>query len=65
MARFNVLLLAFLAAISVTVVQQAEPLPSWNDGAAKKAITGFVARVTTQGGADFVDQIMERKPYGG
>ena len=29
-------------------------LPSWNDGAAKKSITDFVARVTTQGGADFV-----------
>ena len=33
---------------------QADPLPSWNDGAAKKSITDFVARVTTQGGADFV-----------
>ena len=33
---------------------QSDPLPSWNDGAAKKAITDFVARVTTQGGADFV-----------
>lgn len=27
---------------------------SWNDGAAKRAITDFVARVTTQGGPDFV-----------
>ena len=33
---------------------QADPLPSWNDGAAKKAILDFVARVTTHGGADFV-----------
>ena len=32
----------------------ADPLPSWNDGAAKKSITDFVARVTTEGGADFV-----------
>jgi phosphoserine phosphatase len=31
-----------------------DPLPSWNDGAAKKSITDFVARVTTQGGPDFV-----------
>jgi hypothetical protein len=31
-----------------------DPLPSWNDGAAKKSITDFVARVTTQGGANFV-----------
>jgi len=29
-------------------------LPSWNDGAAKSAILDFVARVTNQGGADFV-----------
>ena len=33
---------------------QADPLPSWNDGAAKQAIVDFVARVTTQGGPDFV-----------
>ena len=34
--------------------QTPDPLPSWNDGAAKRAITDFVARVTTQGGPDFV-----------
>src|SRR6185503_18870132 len=33
---------------------QSDPLPSWNDGATKKAITDFVARVATKGGADFV-----------
>jgi phosphoglycolate phosphatase-like HAD superfamily hydrolase len=32
---------------------QSDPLPSWNDGATKQAITTFVSRVTTQG-ADFV-----------
>jgi phosphoglycolate phosphatase-like HAD superfamily hydrolase len=31
-----------------------EPLPSWNHGASKSAILGFVGRVTTQGGPDFV-----------
>ena len=31
-----------------------DPLPSWNDGAAKQAIETFVARVTTDGGAEFV-----------
>jgi len=36
------------------VLAQTDPLPSWNDGAVKKAITDFVSRVTTQGGADFV-----------
>jgi haloacid dehalogenase-like hydrolase len=33
---------------------QTDALPSWNDGASKRAITGFVARVTQQGGPDFV-----------
>jgi hypothetical protein len=32
----------------------ADPLPSWNDGPVKEAITGFVAAVTTEGGPDFV-----------
>src|SRR5512136_1140380 len=31
-----------------------DPLPSWNDGAAKRAITEFVARVTKEGSPDFV-----------
>ncbi len=30
------------------------PLPSWNDGPVREAITGFVARVTAEGGADYV-----------
>jgi phosphoglycolate phosphatase-like HAD superfamily hydrolase len=33
---------------------QSDPLPSWNDGAAKKSITEFVARVTAPGAPDFV-----------
>ena len=31
-----------------------DPLPSWNGGLAKQAITDFVARVTAEGGPDFV-----------
>jgi hypothetical protein len=31
-----------------------DPLSSWNDGPAKRAIIEFVARVTRQGGRDFV-----------
>jgi hypothetical protein len=31
-----------------------QPLPSWNDGAPKSAILDFVARVTKQGGSEFV-----------
>jgi phosphoserine phosphatase len=33
---------------------QTDALPSWNDGAAKKAILDFVAKVTEDGGADYV-----------
>src|SRR5271155_862750 len=33
---------------------QTDRLPSWNDGASKRAITDFVARVTRSGGPDFV-----------
>jgi hypothetical protein len=33
-----------------------DPLPSWNEGAAKRAILDFVARVTTPGGPDFVPE---------
>jgi phosphoglycolate phosphatase-like HAD superfamily hydrolase len=31
-----------------------DPLPSWNDGPAKRAILDFVAAVTAEGGPDFV-----------
>jgi phosphoglycolate phosphatase-like HAD superfamily hydrolase len=34
--------------------QRADPLPSWNDGAAKDAILDFVERITQEGGPDFV-----------
>ena len=43
-----------LGSISARAQGQTDALPSWNDGATKKAITDFVARVTVQGGADFV-----------
>jgi phosphoglycolate phosphatase-like HAD superfamily hydrolase len=33
---------------------QADPLPSWNDGAAKQAIVAFVKDTTTQGSPKFV-----------
>jgi len=37
-----------------TFVQAAEPLPSWNDDAAKKSILQFVEKVTKEGAPDFV-----------
>jgi hypothetical protein len=47
--------LALAAVLAATLAQaQADPLPSWNDGAAKKAIVEFVQATTTQGSAGFV-----------
>jgi phosphoglycolate phosphatase-like HAD superfamily hydrolase len=34
-------------------MSDSQPLPSWNDGAAKSAILDFVARVTNEGGSEF------------
>ncbi|HEY3274459.1 MAG TPA: HAD family hydrolase, partial [Methanocella sp.] len=34
--------------------QEGDPLPSWNDGAAKQAILSFVTRITQEGGQEFV-----------
>ncbi|MBL8820285.1 MAG: haloacid dehalogenase-like hydrolase [Planctomyces sp.] len=36
------------------VVNGADPLPSWNSGAAKDAIVTFVSKVTTEGSSDFI-----------
>jgi hypothetical protein len=36
---------------------EADPLPSWNDGAAKRSIVEFVAMVTRMGGAEFVPPV--------
>ena len=42
--------------VSVRASAQADPLPSWNDGAAKRAIVGFVEATTKPGGAQFVPE---------
>jgi phosphoglycolate phosphatase-like HAD superfamily hydrolase len=49
-------LLGFVAALAVSAqaVAQSDPLPSWNDGPAKKAIVDFVQSTTTQGSPKFV-----------
>ncbi len=39
---------------SSAVQQPGDPLPSWNEGSAKKTIIAFVTRVTAEGGPDFV-----------
>ena len=46
--------LATLLALVAVVPAHAQPLESWNEGAAKQAIVSFVARVTRDGGPDFV-----------
>jgi hypothetical protein len=43
-----------LAAFTFNLAQAQDPLPSWNDGAAKTAIETYVAKVTTTGSPDFV-----------
>jgi phosphoglycolate phosphatase-like HAD superfamily hydrolase len=45
------------AFLSQHALSQSDPLPSWNDGMVKKSITDFVAKVITQGGADFVPPV--------
>ncbi len=50
MHRLALFAVLVLAALSVA----ADPLPSWKDGPAKQAITGFVTDVTKAGGKDFV-----------
>jgi hypothetical protein len=46
--------LLVVGCFGTALAQTPDPLPSWNEGAAKKSITNFVVRVTTAGGPDFV-----------
>jgi len=48
------LCVSLVVAISVSARAAGDALPSWNDGPAKAAIVDFVARVTKEGGPDFV-----------
>lgn len=45
---------ALVLAVTTSVSHAADPLPSWNDGAAKQSIISFVKKVTTKGSPDFV-----------
>jgi phosphoglycolate phosphatase-like HAD superfamily hydrolase len=51
--RASVVLLAAFA-LRAAAPAQTDPLPSWNEGAAKKAIVEFVKATTTQGSPRFV-----------
>jgi phosphoserine phosphatase len=44
----------FALFLSLSLAAVADPLPSWNEGPAKTAITDFVESVTREGGTDFV-----------
>jgi phosphoglycolate phosphatase-like HAD superfamily hydrolase len=46
--------LAVALAFTAVIARAADPLPSWNDTAPKKAIVAFVERVTKEGSSDFV-----------
>jgi hypothetical protein len=41
-------------AFTTIIARAADPLPSWNDGAAKQSIITFVEKVTKEGSPDFV-----------
>lgn len=53
MMRRTLLALGLIGLLAVPAFAQTDPLPSWNEGAAKTAIRDFVTRTTTQG-PDFV-----------
>ena len=50
----TIALAAILAALISTLAVAAEPLPSWNDGPARRAVVAFVEKVTKEGGPGFV-----------
>ena len=54
MTRLISFLLLLASIIITNIVSAADPLPSWNEGSAKKAVVDFVTKVTTQGSPDFV-----------
>src|SRR5678815_4642252 len=53
-SRRTLSVLTILLAIASFARAQSDALPSWNDGANKRAIVDFVTRVTREGGSDFV-----------
>jgi phosphoglycolate phosphatase-like HAD superfamily hydrolase len=54
--KLQILALIFATVLSadLAAAQSADPLPSWNETAAKKAIVAFVERVTKDGSPNFV-----------
>lgn len=54
LATAATVLLEGLASLAPDAAPHAGPLPSWNDGATKRAITAFIARTTADGSRDLV-----------
>jgi xylulokinase len=42
---------ALIAVLGAAAVEAADPLPSWNDGPARRSIVAFVEKVTREGAA--------------
>ena len=55
-ALVRTLLLCVLLVVAAPAMAQTDPLPSWNDGAAKQAIVAFVTETTTAGRPGFVPE---------
>ena len=55
-ALVQTLLLCVLLAVATPAMAQTDPLPSWNEGAAKRAIVAFVTETTTAGRPGFVPE---------
>jgi phosphoglycolate phosphatase-like HAD superfamily hydrolase len=54
MARIRATVAVLMFGACAAASAQSDPLPSWNDGAAKKAIVEFVQTTTTQGSPNYV-----------
>jgi phosphoglycolate phosphatase-like HAD superfamily hydrolase len=52
--RCTLSLLVIAIVSHISIAQAQDPLPSWNDGAAKQAIENFVQTTTTSGSTNFV-----------
>src|SRR5262245_33859222 len=52
--RTSLVALSALLVLGLSAHAQTDPLPSWNDGPAQKAIVEFVQTTTTQGSPQFV-----------
>jgi phosphoglycolate phosphatase-like HAD superfamily hydrolase len=53
----RIFVLGVLLVLGAQAQAQTDPLPSWNNGAAKQAIITFVKETTTQGSPKFVDPV--------